>query len=143
MARIDVTCLTCDSVTLFLAACLFIFVLPNKVFAWFEYVTSLIKIVIFLIIILLSLALVLGAGPNGYIHRGETWTTLTPFLNGFSVSHSNESKQTRANSSRALPIVSYLLHGPSEIRYLLELWAAKPRVLGSQWPTRQSSFHSA
>ncbi|KAJ5247958.1 hypothetical protein N7524_011918 [Penicillium chrysogenum] len=72
------------TITLFLAACLFIFVLPNKVFAWFEYVTSLIKIVIFLIIILLSLALVLGAGPNGYIHRGETWTTLTPFLNGFS-----------------------------------------------------------
>ena len=143
MALIDVTCLTCDSVTLFLAACLFIFVLPNKVFAWFEYVTSLIKIVIFLIIILLSLALVLGAGPNGYIHRGETWTTLPPFLNDFSVSHSNESMQTRANSSRALPIVPYLLHGPSEIRYLSELWAAKPRVLGSQWPTRQSSSHSA
>ncbi|CAP85993.1 Pc20g06640 [Penicillium rubens Wisconsin 54-1255] len=72
------------TITLFLAACLFIFVLPNKVFAWFEYVTSLIKIVIFLIIILFSLALVLGAGPNGYIHRGETWTTLPPFLNGFS-----------------------------------------------------------
>ncbi|KXH59144.1 hypothetical protein CNYM01_06469 [Colletotrichum nymphaeae SA-01] len=27
--------------------------------------------------------LVLGAGPNGYLHRGETWTRLPPFLNGF------------------------------------------------------------
>lgn len=143
MAPINVTPLTCDSVTLFLAACLFIFVLPNKVFAWFEYVTSLIKIVIFLIIIILSLALVLGAGPNGHIHHGETWTTLPPFLNGFSVSHGNESKPPRTNSSRDLPTVPYLLHGPSEIRYSLELWAAKPRVLGSQWPTRQSSYHSA
>ncbi|KAJ6139034.1 hypothetical protein N7471_005520 [Penicillium samsonianum] len=72
------------TITIFLVACLAIFVLPNKVFAWFEYVTSLIKIVIFLIIIVLSLALVLGAGPKGSIHHGETWTTLPPFLNGFS-----------------------------------------------------------
>ncbi|KAJ5129995.1 uncharacterized protein N7515_006034 [Penicillium bovifimosum] len=71
------------SITIFLVACLTIFALPNKVFAWFEYATSLIKIVIFLIIILLSLALVLGAGPSGYVHHGDTWTTLPPFLNGF------------------------------------------------------------
>lgn len=74
-----------DQVTIFLVACLVIFILPNKVFAWFEYVTSLIKIVIFLIIIVLSLALVLGAGPTGSIHHGDTWTSLPPFLNGFSV----------------------------------------------------------
>jgi amino acid permease len=67
-------------------ACLVIFLLPNTVFAWFEYVTSLIKIFLFLIIITLSLALVLGAGPNGYVHHGETWTDLPAFLNGFSVS---------------------------------------------------------
>lgn len=66
-------------------ACLVIFLLPNTVFAWFEYVTSLIKIFLFLIIITLSLALVLGAGPNGYVHHGETWTELPAFLNGFSV----------------------------------------------------------
>ncbi|KAJ5550278.1 hypothetical protein N7461_004976 [Penicillium sp. DV-2018c] len=72
------------SITIFLVAGLTVFALPNKFFAWFEYVTSLIKIVIFLIIILLSLALVLGAGPNGYVHHGDTWTTLPPFLNGFS-----------------------------------------------------------
>ncbi|KAF5001027.1 hypothetical protein FGRMN_1312 [Fusarium graminum] len=72
------------SLSIFLFACLVIFLLPNTVFAWFEYVTSLIKIFLFLIIIVLSLALVLGAGPNGYVHHGETWTQLPPFLNGFS-----------------------------------------------------------
>ncbi|KAK1532036.1 uncharacterized protein CCOS01_04019 [Colletotrichum costaricense] len=71
------------TISLFLFACFVIFLLPNKAFAWFEYVTSIIKIFLFLIIIILSLALVLGAGPNGYLHRGETWTSLPPFLNGF------------------------------------------------------------
>ncbi|KAL0931428.1 amino acid permease [Colletotrichum truncatum] len=71
------------TVSLFLAACFVIFMLPNKIFAWFEYLTSLIKIFLFLIIIVLSLALVLGAGPTGYVHHGETWTELPPFLNGF------------------------------------------------------------
>ncbi|KAM6527844.1 hypothetical protein FALCPG4_008882 [Fusarium falciforme] len=72
------------TITIFLVACLVIFLLPNKVFAWFEYVTSLIKIFLFLIIITLSLALVCGAGPNGTVHHGETWTELPAFLNGFS-----------------------------------------------------------
>ncbi|KAJ5467918.1 hypothetical protein N7475_005670 [Penicillium sp. IBT 31633x] len=72
------------TVSIFLVACLGMFALPNKVFACFEYVTSLIKIIIFLIIIVLSLALVLGAGPNGFVHHGETWTDFPPFLNGFS-----------------------------------------------------------
>lgn len=60
--------------------------MPNKVFAWFEYFTSLVKIFVFLLIIVLSLALVLGAGPNGFVHNGDTWTRLPPFLNGFTVS---------------------------------------------------------
>ncbi|CAH0025814.1 unnamed protein product [Clonostachys rhizophaga] len=71
------------TISLFLVACLVIFLLPNTVFAWFEYVTSIIKIFLFLIIILLSLAMVLGAGPNGKMHHGETWTDLPVFLNGF------------------------------------------------------------
>ncbi|OQV04960.1 hypothetical protein CLAIMM_09770 [Cladophialophora immunda] len=71
------------TITIFLVACMVIFLLPNTVFAWFEYVTSLIKIFLFLLIITLSLALTLGAGPNGYIHHGETWTEHQPFLNGF------------------------------------------------------------
>ncbi|KAJ5771069.1 uncharacterized protein N7511_003120 [Penicillium nucicola] len=72
------------TISIFLFACLIIFTLPNKFFAWFEYVTSMIKIVVFLIIIVVSLALVLGAGPQGYMHHGDTWTDFPPFLNGFS-----------------------------------------------------------
>ncbi|KAK5023278.1 hypothetical protein LTS07_009501 [Exophiala sideris] len=71
------------TITIFLVACLVIFLLPNTVFAWFEYVTSLIKIFLFLLIITLSLALVFGAGPNGTFHHGETWTEHPAFLNGF------------------------------------------------------------
>jgi amino acid permease len=93
-------------------ACLVIFLLPNTVFAWFEYVTSLIKIFLFLIIITLSLALVLGAGPNGYVHHGETWTDLPAFLNGFSVSLENN-------------LLNFLLLTTSGIRQL-----CTPRYLG-------------
>ncbi|ETI21011.1 hypothetical protein G647_07354 [Cladophialophora carrionii CBS 160.54] len=72
------------TITIFLVACMVIFLLPNTVFAWFEYITSLIKIFLFLLIITLSLALTLGAGPNGSVHHGETWTEHPAFLNGFS-----------------------------------------------------------
>ncbi|KAM0257890.1 hypothetical protein ACHAPA_011539 [Fusarium lateritium] len=58
--------------TIFLAATFVIFLLPNTIFAWFEYFTSLIKIFLFLIIIFLSLALVCGAGPSGEVHSGST-----------------------------------------------------------------------
>ncbi|KAF4470864.1 amino acid transport GAP1 [Fusarium albosuccineum] len=70
--------------TIFLAATFIIFMMPNTVFAWFEYVTSLVKIFLFLIIIFLSLALVCGAGPAGKVHDGSTWTDLPVFKNGFS-----------------------------------------------------------
>ncbi|KAE8361534.1 amino acid permease-domain-containing protein [Aspergillus caelatus] len=51
------------SLTIFLVVCMSIFVFPNKWFGWFGYVTYLIKIVTFLIIILLSLAITLDADP--------------------------------------------------------------------------------
>ena len=51
----------------------------------FEYFTSLIKIVLFMLIIVLSLAIVCGAGPKGYVHDGATWRDLPAFKNGFSV----------------------------------------------------------
>jgi amino acid transporter len=72
-------------VSVFVVASLSIFLLPNKWFAWFEYITSLVKIFTFLLIIFLSLAITLGAGPNGYIHRGESWSELPAFKNGFVV----------------------------------------------------------
>ena len=59
--------------------------MPNTIFAWFEYFTSLIKIVLFMLIIILTLAIVCGAGPKGYMHNGATWTDFPAFKNGFSV----------------------------------------------------------
>ncbi|KAM0216902.1 hypothetical protein ACHAQD_007621 [Fusarium lateritium] len=59
--------------TIFLAATFVIFLLPNTIFAWFEYFTSLIKIFLFLIIIFLSLALVCGAGPSGEAVRDQVF----------------------------------------------------------------------
>lgn len=70
--------------TIFLVVTLIIFLLPNTVFAWFEYVTSIIKILLFLGIILLSLCITLGAGKGG-VHDGSNWTDLPAFKNGFSV----------------------------------------------------------
>ncbi|KZF26119.1 AAT family amino acid transporter, variant [Xylona heveae TC161] len=71
------------SLAIFLAVNSVLFLLPNKAFAWFEYVTSLIKITLLLIIITVSLAMVCGAGPRGYVHHGEYWKDLPVFKNGF------------------------------------------------------------
>ena len=38
-----------------------------------------------MLIIVLSLAIVCGAGPKGYVHDGATWRDLPAFKNGFSV----------------------------------------------------------
>ena len=73
------------TVTIFLVVTCIIFVMPNTVFAWFEYFTSLIKIILFMLIILLSLAIVCGAGPKGFVHNGSTFTDYPAFKNGFSV----------------------------------------------------------
>ncbi|KAK2776687.1 hypothetical protein FQN52_003434 [Onygenales sp. PD_12] len=70
-------------ITIFMFASSVLFFLPNRVFAWFEYITSIAKLFAFLFIICVSLALVCGAGPTGYVHHGETWTELPAFKNGF------------------------------------------------------------
>lgn len=59
--------------------------MPNTVFAWFEYVTSVIKIILFLLIIVTSVAILCGAGPNGYVHDAGAWTELPVYKNGFQV----------------------------------------------------------
>ena len=82
-----VNLLTTWIVTIFVVITCAIFVMPNVFFAWFEYFTSLIKIGLFMLIIALSLAIVCGAGPQGYVHHGTTWTDLPAFKNGFSVRH--------------------------------------------------------
>ncbi|KAL5363214.1 proline-specific permease [Aspergillus floccosus] len=71
------------SLTIFTVAVYAIFSLPNKVFAWFEYATSLIKIFLFFLIVTLSLALIGGAGPGGHVHDGSYWRDLPAFKNGF------------------------------------------------------------
>ncbi|KAL8813527.1 MAG: hypothetical protein Q9223_002360 [Gallowayella weberi] len=72
------------SLTIFVVVTCAIFTMPNTVFAWFEYFTSLIKIGLFMLIVFVSLAIVCGAGPKGYVHDGSTWTDLPAFKNGFS-----------------------------------------------------------
>lgn len=74
-----------STVTIFVAATLLIFVMPNTVFAWFEYVSSIIKILLFLLIIFTSLAIIGGAGAQGPLD-GSYWRDLPVFKNGFSVS---------------------------------------------------------
>jgi amino acid transporter len=58
--------------------------LPNKVFAWLQCIGSLVKIVLFVLIIAISLALIAGAGPTGHVHDGSYWEK-GAFLNGFGV----------------------------------------------------------
>ncbi|KAF9893776.1 hypothetical protein FE257_009946 [Aspergillus nanangensis] len=61
-----------------------IFISPLSVFGWFEYFSSMMKIILFLLLLVISLALIGGAGPTGSVHRGSTWTENEPFKNGFS-----------------------------------------------------------
>lgn len=85
LVRRTFSLLTTLTVTIFVVITCNIFVMPNTVFAWFEYGTSLVKIGLFILIILLSLAIVCGAGHEGYVHDGSTWTDLPAFKNGFSI----------------------------------------------------------
>ena len=54
-----------------------------QVFAWFEYATAVLKIFALIIFVVVAFALVLGAGPNGHVHHGETWDNGLAFRNGF------------------------------------------------------------
>lgn len=118
-----------------------IFLLPNTVFAWFEYVTSLIKIFLFLLIILLSLALVLGAGPHGYVHHGETWTQHPAFLNGFAVRWHTQ-VILFADLFGVLQVQLCWLCGQSVIKCALELLGEKCKALDSRWRTRPNLCRS-
>ncbi|KAJ5559978.1 hypothetical protein N7513_002377 [Penicillium frequentans] len=69
--------------TIFLIVMFIIFSLPNVVFGWFEYFTSIMKILVLILFIIVGVALVFGAGPNGTMHHGQTWQNGEAFLNGF------------------------------------------------------------
>ncbi|KAF2143960.1 uncharacterized protein K452DRAFT_356932 [Aplosporella prunicola CBS 121167] len=70
--------------TIFLVVMVAIFIMPNTVFAWFEYFTSILKITLLLFIIILGIVLCCGAGPKGMVHDGAYWKDLPVFKNGFS-----------------------------------------------------------
>lgn len=60
-----------------------IFSLPNKIFGWFEYFTSMLKILALIMFLIVGIALIFGAGIDGTVHHGETWQNGLAFRNGF------------------------------------------------------------
>lgn len=72
-----------DIVVIFLLLMFVIFSLPNTVFGWFEYITSILKIVTLILFVIVGLAMVFGAGPDGIVHHEEAWRDRSAFLNGF------------------------------------------------------------
>ncbi|KAJ5339253.1 Amino acid/polyamine transporter I [Penicillium brevicompactum] len=70
-------------VSIFLVICLAVFFMPNKFFGWLQYFGSLVKAFLFIFIVLISLAIIGGAGPKGYVRDGSTWSDLPVFKNGF------------------------------------------------------------
>ncbi|KAI8293969.1 hypothetical protein K4K56_003403 [Colletotrichum sp. SAR 10_98] len=72
-------------VSIFLCICLVVFFLPNKFFAWLQSIGSLVKIILFVFVIFLSLALIAGAGPTGSVKDGSYWREGKAFQNGFMV----------------------------------------------------------
>ncbi|KAJ4244167.1 hypothetical protein NW762_014548 [Fusarium torreyae] len=69
--------------TIFLVISYAVFMMPNTVFAWLQYIGALVKIFLFILLIILSIAVIGGAGPQGFVHHGEYWTDLPAFKNGF------------------------------------------------------------
>ncbi|KAH8705938.1 amino acid permease-domain-containing protein [Talaromyces proteolyticus] len=57
--------------------------LPNTVIGWFEYFTSILKIVALILFVIIGVALIFGAGADGTVHNGENWQNGMAFLNGF------------------------------------------------------------
>ena len=53
---------------------------PNRVYAEVQYVVSILKILLLLLIIFTSIAMLAGAGPEGKVHNGETWRDFPAFL---------------------------------------------------------------
>ncbi|KAL6237435.1 hypothetical protein BDW75DRAFT_82762 [Aspergillus navahoensis] len=60
-----------------------IFSLINVVFGWSKYGAAILKILALFLFIIVGLALVFGADPNGTGHHGENWQDGKAFLNGF------------------------------------------------------------
>ncbi|KAL4893027.1 proline-specific permease [Aspergillus ambiguus] len=72
------------SLTIVLVLMAVIFVCPTKVYAVFEYLSSIVKVLLFIFLVVICVAIIGGAGKTGYVHHGSTWTDQPPFKNGFS-----------------------------------------------------------
>lgn len=56
--------------------------LPSYWFGWFEYLAAILKVIALFTFVIAGFAMVLGAGPKGYLHHGDGWKN-DPFKNGF------------------------------------------------------------
>ncbi|RDW63769.1 AAT family amino acid transporter-2 [Coleophoma cylindrospora] len=74
---------TAACMTIYLVVIFSIHLLPNRVFAEFEFVTAAIKVVMMVIIIIVCIAILCGAGPTGSTNWGVNFTELPAFPNGF------------------------------------------------------------
>ncbi|KUJ18772.1 uncharacterized protein LY89DRAFT_774915 [Mollisia scopiformis] len=70
-------------VTIFIVGAIVLFSLPNRWFAWFEYFTSILKVIAITLFLILDFAIIFGAGPKGKVYHGETWNAGPVFKNGF------------------------------------------------------------
>lgn len=104
-----------------------LFSFPNKWFAWFQYIASVIKVVALVMFLILDLAIIMGAGPKGHFHDGKTWRENSLFRNGFAVSYHSPPlfwhvpRRTDTNTESTLP------QGFSNA-CLLALWACGDQV---------------
>ncbi|KAL4775706.1 amino acid permease-domain-containing protein [Aspergillus nidulans var. acristatus] len=69
--------------SIFIVICLAVFFLPNTYFAWLQYFGSLVKVFLFVFFVIISLAIIGGAGPTDSVKDGSTWMELPAFKNGF------------------------------------------------------------
>ncbi|UZP38450.1 hypothetical protein NXS19_006266 [Fusarium pseudograminearum] len=69
--------------TIFLAISLVVFLLPNKAFAWLQCFGSLVKVALFVFVVIFSIVLFAGAGPERSHEWGASWHNGLAFQNGF------------------------------------------------------------
>ncbi|KAJ5712000.1 hypothetical protein N7488_006156 [Penicillium malachiteum] len=129
--------------TIFLFLMFVIFSLPNVAFGWFEYFTSLLKILALIIFIIVGIAIIFGAGADGSMHHGETWQDGEAFLNGFKGFGNNntftgflagESKSPRFSVGHAvflIPIRVTVFYLTSVVLIGLLVSPSDPNLLGS------------
>ncbi|CEI61628.1 unnamed protein product [Fusarium venenatum] len=70
-------------ISIFLVICLIVFLLPNNAFAWLQCFGSLVKFALFVFVVIFSIVLFAGAGPDRDHEWGASWHNGLAFQNGF------------------------------------------------------------